>query len=58
MNSHVGTLRQLTAEPRAEVEPLCDTIEASAVNVTHLGHAIYDQPAEQADYPVMQDFQT
>jgi hypothetical protein len=28
------------------------------VNVTHLGHAIYDQPAEQADYAFMQDFRT
>jgi hypothetical protein len=58
MNSHVGTLRQLTAEPKAKVRPLCDIIEGSAVNVTHLGYAIYDQPAEQADHAFMRDFRT
>lgn len=58
MNSHVGTLRQLTAEPKAKVRPLCDTINASAVNVTHLGYAIYDHPAEQADRAFMRDFRT
>lgn len=58
MNSHVGTLRRLTAEPKAKVKPLCDTIEASAVNVTHLGYALSDQPAEQADHAFIRDFRT
>jgi hypothetical protein len=58
MNSHIGTLEQLTAEPKAKVGPLCDEIEARARNVTSLGYTIYDQPAEQGDRAFMRDFRT
>jgi hypothetical protein len=58
MRSHIGTLRQLTADPKAKVGPLCKKIDASATNVTHLGYTIYDQPAGQADRVFMQDFRT
>jgi hypothetical protein len=58
LNSHLTTLGQLTAEPKAEVGRLRDEIRTYAGNVTSLGYTIYDLPAEQADRPFMEDFRT
>jgi hypothetical protein len=58
LGSHVATLRQLNAEPKEKVRPLCEKIEDCATNVTHLGYTIYDEPAEHADRAFMRDFRT
>jgi hypothetical protein len=56
LNSHIGTLAQLTTESKGEVRLLCDTILKSARDVTHIGYTIYDQPVDQSTRAFMQDF--